>query len=714
MNKYIRNIISSVTNSFPVRAIKSVIYSIAETVVSKPSFGKIVCAMCLMTPIVMATTVTVNNDQVFLSEPFPNNTTDGCMWNITGNNYADFGLLYGCNQSELDGFLSINGVMKKVRGGTLSDYPDLTGYTDDSPEYTGPIISEFGTDEVNPNVGTREIELHVMLDQSFQSRFTTQQAMVNTVNMIRDFSNTLFANVNDWPVNIQVKISRLDIWSPDLISGTLTESSALLNQFELATRSIKTGDSRVLLTGRDLDGSTIGIAFTGSMCFQHASTVVQAVINNQITPEIVAKILTHELTHNLGARHDGGSVPGLYDNTGCPTSGFIMAPSLSSATGFSTCTAQNIASLWYSPTNVQCLSPVVAPPQTIGQLVCDFSSPCLTFLRQQVSGEWMGVLQGSFSLPTFSATKGDDAICKFGFSSSTPMSATVSGTVHQTVNNRLNVPINSGSTVVITGSGFIDNLFLSCECDNCPSVRNPDQSDLDNDGIGDVCDACPLPPCLSATSRTVSVGRELLVVPIARIEYTGSCKPKSVSLIQRSSSCVYVSSVPGTLTFNEQGSIRRGTQTVSTINTVLATVVGEYCLVPAMTCKSDGQSCSGVTGECCNTCITPMKLCTNCNVAGATCNHNDGCCTKSCVSGKCVGNPPAGCTSGYTGCTSDGMCCSGKCAMPRCMSKTGLCSQNLCANSNHLVCMHLSSNVVITMCSPPSLYTIFNHHCGAC
>jgi len=27
--------------------------------------------------------------------------------------------------------------------------------------------------------------------------------------------------------------------------------------------------------------------------------------------------------------------------------------------------------------------------------------------------------------------------------------------------------------------------------DNCPSDNNPDQSDTDNDGIGDACDNCP-------------------------------------------------------------------------------------------------------------------------------------------------------------------------------------------------------------------------------
>jgi hypothetical protein len=34
--------------------------------------------------------------------------------------------------------------------------------------------------------------------------------------------------------------------------------------------------------------------------------------------------------------------------------------------------------------------------------------------------------------------------------------------------------------------------------DNCPSDSNPDQSDVDSDTIGDVCDPCPTDPANDA------------------------------------------------------------------------------------------------------------------------------------------------------------------------------------------------------------------------
>ena len=52
--------------------------------------------------------------------------------------------------------------------------------------------------------------------------------------------------------------------------------------------------------------------------------------------------------------------------------------------------------------------------------------------------------------------------------------------------------LSANITLDILSDDF-DNDGIFNENDNCPSTANPDQSDLDNDGVGDVCDPNPIP-----------------------------------------------------------------------------------------------------------------------------------------------------------------------------------------------------------------------------
>ncbi|MFI4898747.1 MAG: M12 family metallo-peptidase [Phycisphaerales bacterium JB059] len=94
-------------------------------------------------------------------------------------------------------------------------------------------------------------------------------------------------------------------------------------------------DIVILLSGIDLDGGVLGLAFQSSICGPEAIGVVSVLDNNT---EFNANVLAHQIGHILGAVHDGVS------NT-CDLTGNIMSPGLSAAsipTTFSDCTIDEV------------------------------------------------------------------------------------------------------------------------------------------------------------------------------------------------------------------------------------------------------------------------------------------------------------------------------------------------------------------------------------
>lgn len=83
-----------------------------------------------------------------------------------------------------------------------------------------------------------------------------------------------------------------------------------------------------LFTGRNLDGSTIGIAFVGVLCSRSAGYGVDQDLNSDT---MSALVVAHELGHNFNAPHDGQNA--------CAAETFrgIMNPSINGVEQFSPC-----------------------------------------------------------------------------------------------------------------------------------------------------------------------------------------------------------------------------------------------------------------------------------------------------------------------------------------------------------------------------------------
>jgi uncharacterized repeat protein (TIGR01451 family) len=94
-----------------------------------------------------------------------------------------------------------------------------------------------------------------------------------------------------------------------------------------------------LVTGRDLDGTTVGIAYIGALCLERFGASISQGIASQ-----TSLVAAHEIGHNFGAPHDGETAdPGEPVNPCAATPRtFLMAPQLNGNDQFSQCSLTQI------------------------------------------------------------------------------------------------------------------------------------------------------------------------------------------------------------------------------------------------------------------------------------------------------------------------------------------------------------------------------------
>jgi len=227
--------------------------------------------------------------------------------------------------------------------------------------------------------GLQQISVAIIGDYEFYTLFGSRAVatMLERMNVVDGiFSNQV--GVSLVPTDFKVFDTADDPF-------TQTDASKLLDEvgsYRAATPVIRARGLAHLMTGRDLDGNTVGIAVMKSLCQPRAGVSLSQANNGSFTAPLIA---AHELGHNFGAPHDGEAACASAPN------GFLMAPSINGSSEFSDC-------------SVEQMMPVVAS----AQCVTDYQSPDVAVSFG--GGPFQAVVNQGFDVPIDIATPADGAV----------------------------------------------------------------------------------------------------------------------------------------------------------------------------------------------------------------------------------------------------------------------------------------------------------------
>ncbi len=176
---------------------------------------------------------------------------------------------------------------------------------------------------------------------------------------------------------------------------TATAADQLLDQFETYRRATPQAASRGLshlMTGRDLDGATVGIAYLGTLCSSQFAVSLSQTYQDTFYSSLIA---AHEVGHNFGAPHDGA--PGACSTT---AQTYLMSPTINGSSTFSQCSLDQMAP------KVNAATCLTAP--TFADVAVEFASASIPAYTKQeihvpvdvVSGGNLGIDQTVLTLST--------------------------------------------------------------------------------------------------------------------------------------------------------------------------------------------------------------------------------------------------------------------------------------------------------------------------
>ncbi|HTU65637.1 MAG TPA: M12 family metallo-peptidase [Steroidobacteraceae bacterium] len=173
---------------------------------------------------------------------------------------------------------------------------------------------------------SEQVDVSLIADSSFQAFMgsVTRDAMLARLNTVDGIFSV--------QVGIMIVPTELRLIPAGSDPFTSTNAETLLEQlsnYRNGNAAVKAAGLAHLMTNKDLNGNTIGIAYVDTLCDAKQGVSLS---DSELGEFFSALVMAHELGHNFGAPHDG--VSGACAAT---AQNFLMAPELNGSSQFSQC-----------------------------------------------------------------------------------------------------------------------------------------------------------------------------------------------------------------------------------------------------------------------------------------------------------------------------------------------------------------------------------------